>query len=292
VLVQRYNGAGTYQLTVTQFATDCAGPGTDGNPCDDDNPCTGDDACLASACVGTPVGDGTPCDDGNVCTGPDGCQAGSCGGADLPNGTPCDDGDPCSRPDVCVAGSCDSAAPALGCKVAAPQAAVLQVDNRTPDTRDRLAWTFHKGPLTTAAELGNPSVGTPYTLCLYDSLGGVPTRRLSTTIPAGSRWKHFTRGYRYRDSTGAVGGLQSIVLTDGAAGKSSLQVRGRRQPLALPALPFTRQPSVIIQLLNDTTCWSSTYSTSIDNSIARFKATNDCPRSRARPSLVADAALR
>ncbi len=275
VLVQRYSGGGTYQLTATQFATNCTGPETDGNPCDDDNACTSDDACLGSACVGAPVDDGSPCNDDNVCTGPDGCQAGSCVGGDLADGTPCDDGDPCSRPDVCVAGACDSAAPALGCKVAPAQTALLQVENRAPDSRDRLTWTLRKGPLTTSAELGNPTLATPYTLCLYDNVGGVPQRRLTTTIPAGSRWKRYTRGYRYRASTLGAGGLQSIVLTEGASGRSSVQVRGRGPELALPTLPFARQPSVIVQLLNDTTCWSSTYSTSVDNGIARFKAKSD-----------------
>ena len=40
VLVHRFAGSGNYQVTVTEFATACAAPGSEGNPCDDGNPCT------------------------------------------------------------------------------------------------------------------------------------------------------------------------------------------------------------------------------------------------------------
>jgi hypothetical protein len=275
VLVNRYSGAGTYQLTVTQFATACAAPGSDGNACDDGNACTASDVCQAGACVGTAVGNGTPCNDGNACTAPDACQSGVCGSSALANGTPCDDSDPCSRPDTCQAGSCNGTAPALSCKTTAPGTALLSLDNRSPDTRDRLAWAWRKGAATSAAELGNPTTTTAYTLCLYDSVGGVPQRRLRQVIPAGARWKAFSRGFRYRDASLSAGGLQSIVLTSGATERASVQVRGKGQPLALPGLPLAKQPSVIIQLLNDTTCWSSTHSTAQNNDLARFKSKSD-----------------
>lgn len=275
VLVNRYSGAGTYQLTITEFATGCAVPGSDGSPCDDHNPCTSSDACQAGACGGTPVGNGTPCNDGNVCTAPDTCQSGACSSSPVANGTPCDDGDPCSRPDTCQVGSCAGTAPALTCKVAAPIAALLAIENRSPDTRDRLAWTWRKGAATTLSDFGTPTSTTPYTLCLYDSVAGAPQRRLTRPIPPGSRWKAATRGFRYRDSTSSAGGIQSIVLTEGVAGRSSIQLRGKGQLLGLPGLPLTKQPSVIIQLLNDTTCWSSTYSTIQSNDGVRFKAKND-----------------
>lgn len=275
VLVDRFSGAGTYQLTITQFATACAGPGSDGNPCDDDNACTDADTCQAGVCTGTPVANGTSCTDGNACTGPDTCQAGACNSAPVANGTPCDDGNPCSRPDTCQAGACSSTAPVLTCKTAPPAAALLMLDNRSPDTRDRLAWTWRKGAATTASDLGSPTTTTPYTLCLYDSVGGVPQRRLMQTIPPGPRWKAFSRGFRYRDATLSAGGLQSIVLTTGVTGKASVAVRGKGHPLQLPDLPLTRQPNTIIQLLSDTACWSSTFSAPTENSLARFKAKSD-----------------
>jgi hypothetical protein len=275
VLVHRYVGAGIYQVNVTQFTAACAQPGSDGNPCDDGNVCTTSDVCQAGSCTGTPVGNGTPCSDGNPCTGPDTCQAGICDTSLLANGTPCDDGDPCSRPDTCQAGACSGVSPVVGCRTAVPGAALLTIDNRSPDTRDRLAWTLHKGAATTMAELGNPTTTTSYAVCLYDGVSGVPQRRLMKVIPPGARWKAFNRGFRFRDSTTATGGIQGITLSEGTAGHSSVAVRGKGQPLTLPGLPLAKQPNVIIQLLNDTTCWSSTHSTSVTNNIARFKAKND-----------------
>jgi hypothetical protein len=274
VLVHRYVGAGAFQLTVTQFGTTCSAPGSDGLPCDDGNVCTAPDTCDTGSCVGTALGNGTPCTDGNTCTGPDTCQDGVCSTAALPNGTPCDDGDPCSRPDTCQAGDCTSVSPALNCKVAPVGSALLSIDNRSPDTRDRLMWTWRKGTATSMLDFGSPTTTTPYALCLYDTVGGVPQRRLAKVLPPGTHWKQFTRGFRFRDQTLATGGIQSVVLTAGAAGHSSIQVRGKGQPLGLPGLPFAKQPNVIIQLMNDTTCWSSTHTTPSTNNIARFKSKN------------------
>jgi hypothetical protein len=274
VLVHRFAGSGPYQVTVTEFATACAAPGSDGTSCDDGNACTSSDVCQSGSCVGTPVTDGMPCSDGNACTGPDTCQSGVCNTSPLPNGTPCDDGDPCTRPDTCEAGTCTGTGPVLTCKTAPAGQALFTIDNRSPDTRDRLAWTFHKGPATTLAELGTPTTTTPYALCLYDDVSGTPERRLTKVIPPGAHWKGSIRGFRFFDTTLSTGGIQSITLTTGSAGRSSLMVRGRGQSLGLPGLPLAKQPNVIVQFLNDTTCWSSTYSTAITNGIARFKGKN------------------
>lgn len=275
VLVHRYSGAGTYQLTVTQFATACVAPGSDGAACDDGNVCTDGDECQAGVCSGTALADGAPCSDGNACTTPDTCQGGTCASTPVANGTPCDDGNPCSRPDTCTAGTCGGIAPALTCKGAPPERALLLIDNRSPDTKDKLAWTWKKGAITTASDIGDPTTATAYTLCLYDNVGGVPQRRLMQTIPPSSRWKAFSRGYRYRDKTLSAGGLESITLTQGAAGKSSISVRGKGAPLSLPGLPLSKQPNVTIQLMSPNACWTSTFSLPVENSLARFKAKSD-----------------
>jgi len=275
VLVNRYSGAGTYQVTVTQFATACVAPGSDGAACDDGNVCTEGDECQAGVCGGTPLANGAPCSDGNACTTPDTCQGGTCTSTPVANGTPCDDGNPCSRPDTCTAGTCGGIAPALTCKSAPSERGLLMIDNRTPDTKDKLAWTWKKGAITTASDIGDPTTATAYTLCLYDNVGGVPQRRLMQTIPPSSRWKAFSRGYRYRDKTLSAGGLESITLTQGAAGKSSVSVRGRGAPLNLPGLPLSKQPNVTIQLMSPNACWTSTFSLPVENSLARFKAKSD-----------------
>ncbi len=272
VLVHRYAGSGAYQVTATQFGTACALPGSEGSACDDGNPCTASDVCQDSACVGTTVGNGMPCDDDNACTGPDSCQGGTCTATPLANGTPCDDGDPCSRPDTCQAGACSGISPATTCKVVPTGSALLSIDNRSSDTRDRFAWVWRRGSATSHGDLGNPLTSTSYALCLYDSVGGAPQRRLSKVIPPGPHWKPYAHGFRFRDSTLANGGIQSIVLTEGVAGRAGLQVRGKGPPLGLPVLPFAKQPNVMVQLLNDTTCWTSTHSTATTNDLVKFRA--------------------
>lgn len=272
VLVHRWSGGGTYQVTATQFGTLCSLPGSDGGACDDENPCTTGDQCQAGACTGTPAVDGTSCNDDNACTGPDSCQSGTCVANPVADGTPCDDGDPCSRPDTCQAGACSGVSPVTTCKAVPAGQALLMVDNRSPDSRDRFSWTWRKGAATSHGELGNPLLNTSYALCLYDTASGIPQRRLTKVIPPGTKWKSFAHGFRFHDGTLATGGIQSVVVAEGLVGKSSVQVRGKGQPLTLPGLPFTKQPSVVVQLLNDTTCWTSTHSTAITNNIAKFKA--------------------
>lgn len=271
-LVHRYSGAGAYQVTVTQLGTACSQPGSDGNPCDDGNPCTSADVCVDGTCAGVAAEDGAPCDDGNACTGPDTCQSGACTTAVLADGTPCDDGDPCSQPDTCEAGVCAGVSPAPTCKIAGAGAALLAIDDRTPDNRDRLAWTWRKGAATSRGDFGNPRATTAYALCVYDTVDGVPQRRLTKVIPPSSRWRATARGFRFYDRGPSTGGIQSVVLTAGVAGKSSIQVRGRGQALGLPGLPFAKEPSVIVQLMNDTTCWTSTHSTARTNKTTQFRA--------------------
>ena len=53
MLVERFAGAGTYQVTATLFGVDCAVPGNAGRSCDDGNACTSGDTCQAGACTGT-----------------------------------------------------------------------------------------------------------------------------------------------------------------------------------------------------------------------------------------------
>jgi len=275
VLVSRFRGAGTYQLTVSLFGIDCAVPGSDGTPCDDGNPCTGGDACQVGACVGSPVANGTPCDDGNACTQSDACQAGICGGTAVANGTPCDDGLRCTQPDVCQGGICGGSAPALGCKRPAPGASFLQLVDRSPDTRDRLLWIWKKGAATARAEFGDPTSTTGYSVCLYDERGGAPQSILERHLPAGSRWSRLAHGFRYRDPTLAQGGISSVTLREGASGRALVSVAGKGPPLALPPLPLAQRSAVTMQLLNGSTCWEASYSTSTRNVGDRFRAKSD-----------------
>jgi hypothetical protein len=248
VLVNRVRGAGTYQLTVTIFATDCAGP----------------------------TAEGQPCNDGNVCTENDSCQGGVCTGSVVPDGTPCDDGQRCTRPDTCQAGTCTGNAPALGCKQSVVAgAAWLQLANKTPDSKDRLTWGWRRGAATSKAEFGDPTAGTDYTLCLFDETGSVPQLILEQRMPAGNNWAQLTHGFRYRDPLLGNGGISGAQLREGARGKATITVTGKGPPLSLPALPLHQQPTVTMQLMNGSQCWAAAYSRSSLNSVTRFKAKSD-----------------
>jgi hypothetical protein len=276
VLVNRYAGAGEYQVTATLLGTDCSDPGNQGGSCDDGNACTSSDVCQGGACSGTPVGNGTLCDDANDCTQSDACQSGVCTGAAVGDGAPCDDGDICSRPDTCQAGVCAGIAPALGCRGSLASRAGIFLLRASSLPRNNLAvWTFGRGEATSIADFGAPLVDSDFAFCAYDEVSGAPQRIVEQVLPGGSRWTATKVGYVYRDRFLSAGAVDTAVLISGTDGRSRVVVRGRGIPLNLPALPLSQQPAVRVQLLNDNACWESTYGTVIRNTTTEFRALSD-----------------
>ena len=51
--------------------------------------------------------------------------------------------------------------------------ALLQVKDNAADTRDQIKWKWSGGAAVVQGNLGNPGSATTYTLCVYDSTGGV-----------------------------------------------------------------------------------------------------------------------
>jgi hypothetical protein len=246
VLVDRYSGDGTYQLTATAFASGSPGPGADGGPCDDQNACTASDVCQRGACIGAVVTDGTSCDDGSACTSVDSCQGGAC---------------------------TSTAAPALGCKrpfVGGKASLVLK--NRSVDRRDSAAWKWTKGTATSLLEFGDPTVTTSYELCLFDETANNPQLVLDAHIPAGGNWSAFRRGYKYKDAGAANDGITNVVLKAGDDGAASIVIKGKGAGLNAPALPLHQDSRVITQLLNGSTCWEADYDTPLVNDVGQFKA--------------------
>lgn len=249
VLINRFAGAGMYQVTATSFAAGSPGPGMNGQPCDDQNACTASDVCQGGACGGSPVANGTACDDGRACTGADACQGGACAGAAAPLGG-------CRQPFV-------------------PGRASLLVKDGVPDARDTLAWRWLKGAATQRAEFGDPTTTTDYELCVFDETAGVPALVLEASIPAGGNWKPTSRGYKYKDRAALAAGVSGVLLKDGAGGAASIVVKGRGDNLATPALPLSPDGTVTVQLLNPSTCWEASYGTNIVNDARQFKAKAD-----------------
>lgn len=168
--------------------------------------------------------------------------------------------------------------PAIGCL--APGKTSMQLRRSTDGTKDQLKWKWSKGPLVEQDDLGNPETTTTYTLCIYDSTGGVDTFAAELTIEPNANWDdNALTGWRYKDGAGSEDGVQKVHLRTGADGKSAAQIRakGPRIPMPAPLSPteiFDQDPRVTVQLINDTTstCWTSVFTTAMRNTAEQFRA--------------------
>lgn len=244
-----------------------------GEVCDDGNATNGDgcdDNCTATGCGNGVVTAGEQCDDGNL-------AAGDCCGASCQfeaAGSACDDGDLCSNADACDgAGACaGAAAPQASCKGGASGRGRLLLREPGNPASAALTWTLAAGDATALAELGDPTGGDDYRLCVYDA-AAVPQPRLGAAAPAGSSWS-LGSGATFRSPSGAPAGLRIAKLKPGSAGKAKVLVKGKGSSLALPPLAGL-VPPVVVQLRNaGGACWGARFS-SPDASSTRFKARSD-----------------
>ena len=230
---------------------------------------------------------GEACDDGNTAGGD--CCASDCTLESA--GSPCGDADPCTALDACDGGGACAGvlAPRASCRAA--ERATLIIRDRDPDARDVLTWKWTRGATTTAGDLGDPVGGaTAYDLCVYDASAGVPSLVLRAHLPPGGTcgskpcWKAASgglKGYRYDDRDGLAGGIRTLVVKPGDAGKAKVIVKGKGAPLALPALPLAADPAVTVQLTAATgVCWSTAFAAPLaQNDAGRVKARHkDAPR--------------
>lgn len=273
VLVDRFAGSGTYQLTVTSFGTDCSLPGQTGNPCDDGNECTTDDSCQAGSCAGTTLGDGSPCDDGEQCTS-ESCQSGVCTATPL-TGNACDDGSACTQLDTCQAGTCVSgAAPAPVCKqsLIAGKSSLLMKDKLSG--KDKLVWRWTRGASTDIGDFGDPTATTDFAFCLYDESNITPQLVMERMVPAGPSWTANNTGFKYKDPEATSAGFTKAILKSGDDLAAKIIVKGKGDGLGLSSVPVDQLSSVRVQLVTATGCWEAHY-TSAGNDPGTFKAKSD-----------------
>jgi hypothetical protein len=133
-------------------------------------------------------------------------------------------------------------------------------------------------------DLGNPLTDTAYSLCAYDSRGAQWSLVASFALPIGPPWVlDGDQGYRYRDRSGALGGVSNVRIRTSAGGVSRILFRaaGDSMPLAPAAGTgryFDQQPSVVVELVAaDGRCWTSDFSpaTTRSNTATLFRATHD-----------------
>ncbi len=199
---------------------------------------------LGDACDGQTCGNGArevseECDDGNVADG-DGCTS------------------------ACRL-AC-RAAPVAGCRQPGAGKSTFAIRNKTPDSKDQLAWKWGNGTVSSKAELGNPLTTDAYRLCVYDGTGVV----LETTAPPGDTcggkkpkpcWKGTPKGFIYADKNLSPGGVKSIILvSDPKPGKAKVAFSAVGGNLTLPNLATLTTPVTVQLLSGNGTCFEAKYS--------------------------------
>ncbi len=285
VLVDRFSGAGTYQITATSFGTFCSDPGNEGLACDDANACTESDICAAGSCVGSPVADGTGCDDGNSCSAPDTCVAGvcvgqsTCGDGEIQvSCEECDDGGTvagdgcdasCSRERCydCV-GEPSVCGPPSTCSEAARSILVL----KSPGAADRVRWSWKwlKGSVSASA-FGDPLNEEGFDLCLWQggqlvAKAGAPEGGTCGTRPCwratGPQWA--PTGYKYKNKSSNGEGVKLIKLKEGV-GSARLLWKSKGANLTLPtpvsSVKFFSPADVLVQAVrrDGAMCWEAQF---------------------------------
>jgi len=132
--------------------------------------------------------------------------------------------------------------------------------NGSKPAKDKLTWKWGKGAAVSAAEMGDPTTSTDYTLCVY----GNGSLLLSASAPHGTFWSAAggtpPKSFKYADKLGGSDGVTHAQVASGAAGKSKAQVKGKGShlPVAPLPLPLNELP-VTVQLHNGAQCWTSDY---------------------------------
>ncbi len=142
--------------------------------------------------------------------------------------------------------------------------ALLKLQDRSPDDKDRLLWKWIKGATTPKSDFGDPLTADAYDLCIYDAGALVA----GATAPVGGQcrtkpcWTDKRTGFDYKDNDFTPNGIQKMTLREGLApGKAKIIVKGRGANLPMPALGSLTGP-VDVQLRRSTggLCFGATYS--------------------------------
>jgi len=189
-----------------------------------------------------------------------------------------DDCDPltASPPRACSAG------PMAGCKAPiTPLKSLLMVKNEPDDAKDLLIWKWTNGAETLAADFGDPLAADGFNLCLYGDAGTAILD--SRAAPGGTCsgkpcWKGLgspagAKGWKFADKSRAQGGLTSIVMKPGAAGKAKIVLKAAGAQLSLPSMPIAAFP-LRLQLQGGGSCWEAELGESgvLLNTATRLKA--------------------
>jgi hypothetical protein len=77
-------------------------------------------------------------------------------------------------------------------------------------------------------------------------------------------WKKRGDTFTYSDRDRSPNGLHRVQLRPGSGGETNITVQGKGENLALPGLPLSVSPEIIVQVLNsepDGPCWAIRFGT-------------------------------
>ncbi len=263
----------------------------DGDPCTD-SVCAPDGTCLVSF-------NRASCDDGNACTLGDRCDRGVCRGQ---TEVDCRDDDLCSN-DLCdpVDGQCRHIyAPADDCHEFGTtktqiEAGYLPADGAVAE-RLTASWRSERDlDLTSREELGDPSAGDGFALCLYDESGGIPELAyrldLGGTNLDGAAWtRHWSASrmvFKLNARAGTAQGVSQakLVVDSDLSATFKLQAganvgcSGPCREKFDPPTPlrdgryFAMEPAMTVQWVSAAgSCWSSRVVRAAANGDGRFYA--------------------
>ncbi len=168
-------------------------------------------------------------------------------------------------------GSC-AIAPANGCfSAVGSRRWLLRLRDAEGDRPDRLIWKWRGTSSGATGDLGNPTDGTEYTLCLYG--GATPTLLTQFELPSATEcagcWKQRSRGFRFRPNSRQELLRRAVFRSDPARARAQFKLYARGTDLPLPAMPL--QQPVLAQLIkNDgSECWQAQFSAPARKNTAR-----------------------
>jgi V8-like Glu-specific endopeptidase len=183
---------------------------------------------------------------------------GICDGAT--EGQFCDDGNLCTEDDSCRSSICigDPVGDGVACD-----------DGRACSRNDSCLAGSCTGDLSpmTGCKVGDAGASTLL-------LGGDPELLFETAVPAGESWRPTRKGWRYRDAGGSAGGISTLVLKAGAAGKASVTLKAKGENFSIPTLPLLFPPGATMQIVGTNACFSATFTAATKNDPSLVKARN------------------
>jgi hypothetical protein len=156
-------------------------------------------------------------------------------------------------------------APQTTCRVpSAPKGSKVSLKASKPG-KEKLKWSWKKGPATTGAEFGAGLTSKGYSLCIWtadDALVMSAKAPITGDCSGNACWVSKSSGEKhlYKDKELARGGTFKVILRGGEAGKASAKMLGRGPNLAIAALPISPMPVTIQFIDGDGGCWGATYS--------------------------------